>query len=204
MGFVARDGEHGVSNSHWLGIGSVARIGTVGVEVKDDGVQQFIFGRMLWINESDWNTGFTRIGQRLVPALPVGVGNVDAADNHDFDRASYEIGNTLLCGDRILVDASMSIHTIGTVFAGSAGVRRFGFTGYTISCVCRACGCFERGIVDIEFVIRQRIDDELVCGGVSRPHKADCDIRGMCGIVGDFRHAVLGIADRPTGRRAGS
>ncbi len=72
------------------------------VLVKDDGVQQFIFGRMLWINESDWNTGFTRIGQRLVPALPVGVGNVDAADNHDFDRASYEIGNTLLCGDRIL------------------------------------------------------------------------------------------------------
>ncbi len=24
VGFVARDGEHGVSNSHWLGIGSVA------------------------------------------------------------------------------------------------------------------------------------------------------------------------------------
>ena len=57
-----------------------------------------------------------------------------------------------------------------------------------------------------KYVVKSKkyhVHDELGCGGVSRPHKADCDIRGMCGIVGDFRHAVLGIADRPTGRRAG-
>ena len=43
---------------------------------------------MLGIEQGDGNAGFARIGQRLVPTVSIRVGDIDAADDYDFDCAS--------------------------------------------------------------------------------------------------------------------
>ena len=48
---------------------------------------------MYGIEQDDRNTRVARVGQCFGPAPPVGVGDVDAADDHDPDRPGHEIGN---------------------------------------------------------------------------------------------------------------
>ena len=137
VGFVARDGE--AASVIVIGlVSTVSPESALLVLRKDDGVQQFIFGRMLWINESDWNTGFTRIGQmsglssRLasVTSMPLIITILTAL--------SYEIGNIPCCAVAAFCRRQYEHPYYRHPFSlGSAGVKKICFTGYTISAFCQ-------------------------------------------------------------------
>ena len=127
---------------------------------------------MLGIEQGDGNAGFAHIGQRLVPTVSIRVGDIDAADDYDFDCAVHEIGDTLLRGGRDLVSSFRIARRV------------------------------QRGVIHVESVIGQRIDGLLVRRGIGRSDETDGDIRFVRLIMGHRWHAVLRIADGATGRRA--
>ncbi|PLS25890.1 hypothetical protein Tam1G_0041 [Bifidobacterium imperatoris] len=142
MGFITDDAHRGIADGNSTSIAIIDR--------QRSRIQSLVPRNGLRIEQGYGNAGLPNSGQRLMPSITIGIGDIDATDDYQTHRPVQEILYCMLCG--------------GILSTLLCGLRIFSvrlidvLSGFAI----RACTA-KRSIENTNASISERVQGHLVC-----------------------------------------